>query len=864
MKLLVWPSSFAIGCALVGLLLVGCGDDTGTGAQDDNANAGMTDGVQNGGTDAWAGDSISFSDVSGGTGDPSASDASDASQDGVASSDAGATGTDTGEVPPPDAVANADADTTDVDTAEDVSPQCNQTDPVILYLSADDSNSMASATLARGLIAQGQLAYKALRTYEFLNWFDFAYPPAQPGHVAVSAQMREKDGEYRLQIGVRAPDFTIKDRRRVNLVMAVDTSSSMGWGVSGKTGMDRARAACLALAASLDQGDLFSLVAWGGAVSPLLSSYAVAGPDDAKILTACNSLSPLGFTDFSAGLTAAYALAQKDFAADRINRVVLVSDGGANVGEKDEKLIAEAAKDADKEAIYLVGVGVGDPWNYNDTLMNTVTDAGKGAYVFLDTAAEAEITFNDGFLRHVEVAARAVQVELTLPPSFEMAAFHGEQYSTNPEEVEPQHLAANDAMIFHQVLKSCAPKSLTGDETITVKANWNDPITKEKKTDTFQAKLSELLAADASLLAKGDAVVAYAEALQDVRSLTGKAALDRVDVAIAAVEAATVALPADQELKDIRDLLIAYRKVFESGQADLYPTGGTGAAPIAVDCSKCTGVGPTLDNLACALDICGTGLLLGQTYSSPTQSSTEGTYAAVKHFGNETNDLKPQVGGSYALMATGPATGDTHQTDIGGKSISDPFATGGQGVFNAVEWTLHLKAPAGANGFRVRHVFFSQEYDEYIGSSYNDKFYMVIKAGSTNGGQATVINYSACRNPDQYYDFVCSPGMQFCNPRERYCYIAINTAVSECCSLNGCPNGTAKTDISGSGYACMEGGSSTGWLTTEWPIEPGEDFYLTFHLHDTGDGIYDSEAILDGLQFVGSVTPGTWSYVPPM
>ena len=52
-------------------------------------------------------------------------------------------------------------------------------------------------------------------------------------------------------------------------------------------------------------------------------------------------------------------------------------------------------------------------------------------------------------------------------------------------------------------------------------------------------------------------------------------------------------------------------------------------------------------------------------------------------------------------------------------------------------------------------------------------------------------------------------------------------------------------------------------MTTEWPVEPGEEFFLTFHLHDTGDGVYDSEVIVDGLEFVGSVTPGTWSsYVP--
>jgi hypothetical protein len=95
--------------------------------------------------------------------------------------------------------------------------------------------------------------------------------------------------------------------------------------------------------------------------------------------------------------------------------------------------------------------------------------------------------------------------------------------------------------------------------------------------------------------------------------------------------------------------------------------------------------------------------------------------------------------------------------------------------------------------------------------------------------------------------------------------VAINTALSECCWLGGCPDGKATTDIGGTGFSCADQGgdsdthgSSTGWLMTEWPIEPGETFKLTFHIHDTGDGVFDSAAILDGLQFVGSVTPGTW------
>lgn len=53
-------------------------------------------------------------------------------------------------------------------------------------------------------------------------------------------------------------------------------------------------------------------------------------------------------------------------------------------------------------------------------------------------------------------------------------------------------------------------------------------------------------------------------------------------------------------------------------------------------------------------------------------------------------------------------------------------------------------------------------------------------------------------------------------------------------------------------------GSSTGWLRTDWPIESGEPFSLTFHIQDMCDHLFDSEIIIDGFRFlVSEPEPGT-------
>ncbi|HIN85018.1 MAG TPA: hypothetical protein EYN06_00955, partial [Myxococcales bacterium] len=256
------------------------------------------------------------------------------------------------------------------------------------------------------------------------------------------------------------------------------------------------------------------------------------------------------------------------------------------------------------------------------------------------------------------------------------------------------------------------------------------------------------------------------------------------------------------------------------------------------DCGGIICTGKSNEAIKCGLDLCYPGMKLVQSVKvwSPTNSTVSSAYAVVNHFGNKNNDLAPFGGESYVLLASGPATGTSHSVDIGGGSIADPYAKDGFSTKNNVEIVLQMTAPKGAKGFTIDYLFMSEEYEEYIGSSFNDKFYIILNGPETTGGQKKVINYTACSNPGQYFDFQ--------KDGKKWCYIAINTAFSE-----KCPN--VPTSIKGTGFECVTGGgfdssstgSSTGWLQTSWPIQSEEKFELVFHIHDATDGIFDSEVI---------------------
>lgn len=382
---------------------------------------------------------------------------------------------------------------------------------VTLYMSADDSGSQAQPVYARWMVAQGQastIKNTPPREYEYLNYYTFDYPAAPAGELAIVPELRYHADldEYSLLVGVVAPAVALNARRSWNLVFSVDTSGSMS-----ESPLANAKHVMSALAAQMQAGDIVSIVSWSSSQSVVLQAHPVSGANDPTLLTAIAGLSANGSTDLHGGLVRAYELANQNYTSSRLNRVILISDGGANTGITDEDLIGSEASGADGDGIFLVGVGTSD--SYNHTLMDTVTDAGRGAYMYVPNQAEANKVFGpDRVLSNVEIAAQNVRLELTLPPQFVIQKFHGEQISTEPSEVREQHLAPNDQMLYHSTFIYCGD----GDpqaESLAFRVTWTDPLTKADLDTQITIPVSDLLLAKAAHLEKAELLVDYARLL---------------------------------------------------------------------------------------------------------------------------------------------------------------------------------------------------------------------------------------------------------------------------------------------------------------------------------------------------------------
>jgi hypothetical protein len=149
---------------------------------------------------------------------------------------------------------------------------------------------------------------------------------------------------------------------------------------------------------------------------------------------------------------------------------------------------------------------------------------------------------------------------------------------------------------------------------------------------------------------------------------------------------------------------------------DAGPSGDGGV--VEMDCSDCPAVGGDLQNMVCAIDLCDDGVVIEQDYGSPCDISAcfmEDTYEAVAHYGSATNGLSPQLGDSYALIATGHAEGTNHSAACSYScNQPDPFSDEEYLTNDVMEWSLVLTAPEVAQAFRIKYTFFSAEYDEWI------------------------------------------------------------------------------------------------------------------------------------------------------
>ncbi|UCD95116.1 MAG: DUF3520 domain-containing protein, partial [Candidatus Zixiibacteriota bacterium] len=126
-------------------------------------------------------------------------------------------------------------------------------------------------------------------------------------------------------------------------------------------------------------------------------------------------LQPEGSTNADEGLRLGYDMAEKMYEPGKINRIILCSDGVANVGLTSAEDLLERIKRYAEKGITLTTVGFG-MGNYNDILMEKLGNKGNGFYAYVDDFAEAKRIFMENLTGTLQVIARDVKIQVEFDP----------------------------------------------------------------------------------------------------------------------------------------------------------------------------------------------------------------------------------------------------------------------------------------------------------------------------------------------------------------------------------------------------------------------------------------------------------------
>jgi Ca-activated chloride channel family protein len=231
------------------------------------------------------------------------------------------------------------------------------------------------------------------------------------------------------------------------------------------------------------------LVLFDDTVCTPIENFVVGRDDPATLQRAIGSLQPQGSTNLHAGLRAGYEIADRAYRSEYTNRVVMITDALTNTGVVDEELISTVSSFYDRRQIRLSGVGVGS--DFNDYLLDRLTERGKGAYVFLGSEAEVDAVFGDRFTSLIETTALDVHFRLHLPPSMRMNVFYGEESSTVKEDVQPIHYFANTSQLFLADLMTRNGK-LRESDGVMLTIEYQDPETGTAMVEEYAFELGDI------------------------------------------------------------------------------------------------------------------------------------------------------------------------------------------------------------------------------------------------------------------------------------------------------------------------------------------------------------------------------------
>jgi Ca-activated chloride channel family protein len=284
----------------------------------------------------------------------------------------------------------------------------------------------------------------------------------------------ERDYVYRagpremiVQVEVEARKSDDARRSPMNLSVVLDRSGSM----EGAK-LEKARQAAAMAVDKLNDDDIFSLVTYDDQTDLLIPPERVGGRDHREELKArIHRIQAGGSTALHAGVTLGAKQVRRFFEKERVNRVILLSDGIANVGPSSTSDLSRLGRELRGDGISVSTVGLGD--DYNEDLMTALAEASNANYYYVKDAEKLPGIFAEELGAARALCARSVTIHIEAPDGVRLKEIVGRpdiECHDRTAEIKMPEMFGSEKRRF--LVRCVAEKPADTIEPATVELNY--------------------------------------------------------------------------------------------------------------------------------------------------------------------------------------------------------------------------------------------------------------------------------------------------------------------------------------------------------------------------------------------------------
>jgi Ca-activated chloride channel family protein len=282
--------------------------------------------------------------------------------------------------------------------------------------------------------------------------------------------------------GVRLP--RPEARPPVNLSLVIDRSGSM----SGDK-IEKAREAALEALSRLSPDDILSVVAYDSSVETLVPAQRVG--DGRRISAAIRSIHANGGTALFGGVSQGASEIRKHLEDRRyVHRVILLSDGQANVGPSSPDDLGRLGAALMKEGVSVTTVGLG--LGFNEDLMTRLAQRSDGNTYFVESSEDLPRIFAGELGDVLNVVARRVVVELEFPRGVRPIGFVGREGAINGQKAEVTLNQIYGGQEKFALIEVEVPANEPGAklELVNARLSYDDALTSKPATSRAQSSVT--------------------------------------------------------------------------------------------------------------------------------------------------------------------------------------------------------------------------------------------------------------------------------------------------------------------------------------------------------------------------------------